>query len=315
MGWFLSSKKSKRKPRVAAGKGVGPKWDPKRTLRGLEFLGVVGLIAATGLGWQYMERVLGAYAARQRAGRPEVSQPQIELAQAPPWLSARLSEHLRRTAASQLTSDPLDQASLESARRSLQQTAWIERVWRVERTPRGAVVVHANYRTPTAMVDCRDGFHLVDSGGVRLAGPYRRDEAMRLKLPVIVGSQGAAPRSGQAWEGGDVQAGLALMRLLQDKPYFHEVRAADVSARDTRGRVVLTLLTTSGKVRWGLPPGEEQPIEPDANAKLRALASVWAQRRTINLSGRVIDVRLSNEAVFVEPAAIDEEGRGVGFVW
>lgn len=314
MGWFLSSGKGKRRSK-ARSSSLGPKWDPQRTLFGLKILGVIAAVVIIGAGWGSLERRLTAYVSSKTAGASAVNPDHILIADAPAWMSPTLVSVLQQQAASHLAPDPMEQHSLETARRALGSSPWLEQVHQVQRVSDGRVVVHAEFRVPVAVVQASDGFHLIDGKGVRLTGPYREAEVSKLGLPLIVGAAHGPSKAGDVWRGADIQGGLALIRLLGGQPFMHEIRAFDVSGRDARGRVRLSLHTSGSWHEWGLPPGQEQPIEPPAQVKLRSLASLYAQKKTIDLPGRRVDLRISSEAVFVEPVVAGDESGGRRYTW
>src|SRR5258708_37674423 len=99
MGWFLTAKKKtkvgtrKRSMTATAPKG----WNPTRTLAGVEALATVALMATVLLGWRFAESYLSDYVHRHEM--PKVGIHQIELTQAPPWLSAGLAREIKALAA------------------------------------------------------------------------------------------------------------------------------------------------------------------------------------------------------------------------
>ena len=140
-----------------------------------------------------------------------------------------------------------------------------------------------------AVIEARDGYHLVSPDGVRLPGLYRAEQLRLLNVPAIVGVNSAPPQTGRVWPGSDVQAGLALVRHLAGEPWTSQIEAIDVGRRDSRNRLRLVIHTDDGQVRWGLPPGQAQPVEPSARTKLQWLRRV-AQRHDgqIDAGGKVV---------------------------
>lgn len=329
MGWFLSKPKSKVKaskaktsPRTAA--KVATPWDPQRTLAGLKACGLVLLLIAAGYGWRWSEGALRNYVARKHP--TPVRAEQVAFVNAPAWISPLLMGELQTQAAAWLSGDPLDGRSLRKTMLSLSHNPWVTRVDRVSRGASGKVEVWASFREPVAIVEGLDGYHLVDAGAVRLPGLYVRSQLSRLGLPVIVGTAGAPRGEGEVWPGGDLRAGLDLALLMRGEPYANQVREIDVSRRDSLGRMRLVMhTTTGGAVNWGLPPGQERPVEPDAQTKKNWLANVYLQRGAIDAGGKIVDVY--GAAVFVrQPAAPGgtggpgghsggDETRSVGYTW
>ncbi len=286
-------------------------WDPQRTLAGLKVVTIIATVATVVLGWGYAERRLGSYAAQLNSSHMHAGS--VDLADAPSWMNPILLDQLRRTVANQVGHDPLDNDSLQRAALVLAANPWIEWVSRVQRTHTGVVRVFAQYRQPVAVVQGRDGYHLVNDQGVRLPGLYLSHQLNQLALPLIVGTSQAPRREGEVWPGDDLQAGLSLVLLLQDQPYWGQVGQIDVSHRDARGRQRLTMHTGGGIVRWGFPPGQEHAIEPPALTKKRWLAEVYQQRGSIDAGGKIVEV--FGPAVFVHQLPHDDETVRVGYTW
>ncbi len=306
MNWFQGKNKRKR-PSRSRSTSHQP-WDPQRTLVGLKVLALVAVVTAVVAGWGYAERRLGAYAA-------ELSGPTVyvDLTDAPSWMNPILLDELRRTVANQVGRDPLDNDGLQRAALALSANPWIERVGRVQRCHTGVVRVYAQYRQPVAVVQGRDGYHLVSDQGVRLPGLYLSHQLDQLALPLIVGTSQAPGREGEVWPGADLHAGLSLVALLQDQSYWYQVRQVDVGHRDARGRMRLVMRTGEGVVRWGFPPGDERAIEPPALTKKRWLGEVYRQRGSIDAGGKIVEV--FGPAVFVHQRSYDDETVRVGYTW
>ena len=311
MGWFLHKKKKSRYTRKRKVTDRQP-WDPERTLIGLKYLLVVMVAVGVLIGWSRAERYLAAYTSRNT--HIEVTAEHVELIDPPSWMNTVLGDELRRLVATQIAPNPFDNHSLQQAAFVLSTNPWVDRVERVQRAGHNRVAVYAVYRHPVAIIESRDGYHLVDVRGTRLPGLYLEHQIEQLTLPLIIGVAAAPRLEGEVWPGDDLQAGLSLVNLLGDQPYFDQIQACDVSVRDERGRINLTLTAnTGGRVRWGLPPGRERSIEPDALTKKYRLASVYAQRGSIDAGGKIVD--LSGPAVFVQNPAYPVPGLQTGYTW
>jgi hypothetical protein len=312
MGWFLSRTKAavpKRKKKATVGER--PQWDPRRTLVALKALASGCLLAGLALGWHWSEHQLGD-SVRQRAAQP-VASDQVQLLGAPAWMGAMVREEIVALVAAQVSPDPLDRAGIARAAHVLAGNPWVQDVEQIWRLPGGEVAVSAKFRQPMAVVEGRDGFHLVDGQGVRLPGLYLKHQASQLPLPLIVGVRASSHAVGELWPGEDLQAGLALVRLVGHEPYAHQIRAVDVSSRDSRGRIRLLLRTEKGVVVWGLPPNQEQAIEPPASQKKQWLAGVYRQRGAIDAGGRRVD--LFGAAPFVHPLTNADAEVQIGYTW
>lgn len=313
MGWFLTGRKVRGGRRVVSSSRQRHKqdaWDPVRTWRGLKILILTVTAAVVAVGWPYTERRLSRYAAAHAASA--VDPGQVELVDAPRWMNHTLQQELCRRVAGRVGGDPLNHDGVEQAARDLSSSPWVQRVNRVQRCSQGRVRVHVQFHQPVAVALGRDGYHLVSDRGVRLPGLYLRHQLERLGLPLIVGMTRAPRNEGQVWPGADLQAGISLVQLLADQPYLQEIQSIDVSGRDERGRIRLVLRTRSGMVRWGLPPGTEEAIEPDPYTKRRRLEQVYRQRGSIDAGGKVVDVY--GPAVFVhQQVTWDDHGAAVGY--
>src|SRR5580704_13015350 len=97
MGWFLPFRKRKstaRRPAARSArvrsrpaprtKASGGRWDPNRTLAGLEALAAVVLLFAVLLSWRFSESALKGFVHAQQL--PKIGPKQIELAQVPAWM-------------------------------------------------------------------------------------------------------------------------------------------------------------------------------------------------------------------------------------
>jgi len=302
MGWFLSKNK-RRGPASRSRQTVKPKpWDSRRTLKNLKRLG--GVVGVLGLlaGWQGLERYLSSEVVTRQATWADAVQ--VTLVDAPAWMNQMVHQDLCHLVADQAGCNPLDQNSLQRAAAFLSKSAWVEQVDHVRRFNRGRIAVVAQYRQPVAVVERPDGDRLVGAGGVLLPGLYMRHQRPELGLPVIAGVATAPQQEGGVWPGSDLQAGLRLLSLLGDQPYLDQIRCVRVDQRDQRGRIHLVLRTDHGMVRWGLPPGMDQVVEPDPVTKKRWLADVYRQRGSIDAGGKMVDIH--GAAVFVYPLTADD---------
>ncbi|MFW6060630.1 MAG: cell division protein FtsQ/DivIB [Phycisphaeraceae bacterium] len=311
MGWFLrrgknGGRKKRSKARDAA---VRPHWDPQRTLAAVKVLTGLGVVVGLGLAWHFGHGWLREYA---RATHSEpVAAADVIIQDPPAWMSEGVKQELRRLVAAEAGADPVENTALRAAADALRRSAWVAEgnVRQVRRLVDGRVAVEADYRTPTAVIQARNGYYLVSDRGIRLPMLYDAEDLRFLELPVIERVRSAPPTAGEVWPGADVQAGLAMVRLLADESFFDQVRAIDVGQRDRRGRVRLALLTDEGEVQWGLPPGEAEGIEPTADQKLQSLRRV-AERYNgrIDAGGRVVDLYVYGARVHEQGMQLNDSG-------
>jgi hypothetical protein len=302
MGWFLtkSSKrksKGKGKQRSAAGSFFSH-WEPHHTVLTLKLSAAAIALAGVGFGWVYGKAALTDYVSRTHQRVVKASD--VALVDVPTvWQTKGTLDRVRTLVADRIQPDPLDQPSLTAAVRALEGDPIVHRAPQVRRGSEGRVVVRASYRTPIALLEARDGYHLVDAAGTRLSPhPYYREQLSHDRLdqfPVIGWVDGTSPRRpGARWEAEHVQASLALIRLLGEElkgGLFAQIQAVDASQRDSRGRLRLKLITHRGEILWGFPPGKERAIEPSAEVKvqrLRRLASSYGGR--IDADGRYVEI-------------------------
>ncbi|MEX0653382.1 MAG: hypothetical protein WD534_18095 [Phycisphaeraceae bacterium] len=263
------------------------------------------------VGWRWGDQWLRDYAA-ERHGEA-VTAEHVVLGDTG-RIPALAVEQLQQFVAEQVSADPLDGESLRYAALELEQHPLVRRLHQVRRVAGGQVIVEATYRQPTAMIESDGVFNVVDAEGVRLPLLYLPHRAESLDLPLIVGVGANASPVGEVWPGRDVQAGLALVQMLRDEPFAEQIRAYDVSQSDGRGRLRLVLhTTTGGLVRWGLPPGQEQTVEPEAMTKIHWLRHVDDRRGSIDAGGKVVDVygagpQISQPSLTDEPASAYTSG-------
>ena len=303
MGWLLR----RARPNRTRPASPDAKWDKELTLRRLLLL--LSALVLTGLyfGWKYGHRELTLFVST--VGQT-FTLDKVRIVDSPRWLREEILTDIRRTVAMQVSMDPLDTACLQNAVSTLSANPWVESVEKIERTADGLRIA-ARFRVPVAaamlprgrehdddFLRRTDTFHLIDASGRRLPSdstgkldrPYTLDQVKSFKLPLIVGMKQAPAAAGAVWPGDDLQAGLTLMNLLESEKFASQIVAYDVAGRDTRGRVHLGLRTRDGLVQWGLTPGQEKAVEPDAKVKLHLLRGVYAHHRAIDAGGKLVSV-------------------------
>lgn len=255
---------------------------------------VIGLSGAA-IAWAVGEPRLEDYVVDRRRQEPV----EVEFVdRAPPVES--LERRLRERVRSFVSMDPLDDRSLSEAHAALEASCWFDpatiRVRRdlasgSDESPGGKrdrIVVEGRFRQPFALIrgEGTDRLvtpgaessgladFLVDADGNRLPITYLPDTVPQ--LIVITGGRAKAPAPGERWSGGDVHAGLELIRVLRDanRPWLNQVRSIEVSnfGGGDRSRPRLVLITDQGRrIAWGRPVGEEAGIDIPPYDKIRLL--------------------------------------------
>jgi len=305
MGWFLQKPKSPKRKTTRASEYE--QWSRERTLRRLRQGLWLSILMFLALGWRFGEDRLLAFVGM----RGHVMQRQhVELVDAPAWLSEAVKDNLTHLVATHITADPLDGVCLQRASKALALNPWIATVDRIRRTDQG-MRVWATFRKPVALVrlpradeasgppiQWDDRFRLVDKDGYVLPSdtlgvidpPYEMRHLRQIDLPILVDVEEEAPAAGQRWNHEVVAAGLKLILLLSKESFSDQILAYGAE-RDQRGRIRLVLRTHQrGKVRWGLPPGEENMIEDSAEMKRKKLLVLHFQKGAIDAKGRVVDI-------------------------
>ena len=313
MGWFLTKKKkSAPKPIARPVKSFSKPapWDPTRTLLLIRLAVGMALIVGLGTGWVFGERALTQYADKL-ANHAAIPPEKVKLVNTPAWMSSKLQEEIRTLAASPVTDDPLDREGLNKSVSAVRASPWVAEVKRVQRTNTGELRVWAEYRSPVAAVETEDGCRVVDATGIVLPGVYDKEQGHHLGIPLITRVANPPPTEGTRWQGEDLKAGLVLLQYLRGQPYYSQIRAFDVGDHDAKGRLRLSLLTRHGMVRWGLPIGEEQTIEPDPSVKRESIAAMQKQAGAIDAGGKIVDV--FGPTVNVSMPATDDPAPQAGY--
>jgi hypothetical protein len=264
-------------------------WTASGALALLRLSGWALLVGLIVVGWAIGRPLLRQHLAEKQQGQA----PAVALLGMPSWMPPAVMEEIQALVRRTVDGSPFDRLTLEEATQELRASAWVKSVDRIVRRPGGVVEVRAAYRVPAALVERGGRFCLVDYEGVRLPLEYDDSVLASVKLPVIRGVKAPQPSAGEAWSGGDVQAGLKLADVIVGQSLINQVKAIDVSnygGRIDRGRPHLTLVTQRGLVRWGRPPGDEQFYEPAAAAKLQSIQQVMQKFKTIDANGRTVDV-------------------------
>jgi len=231
--------------------------------------------------------------ARLRAHVRDVLQariaPQVVLVDLPPMLNRLAAADLEQS----IEPLPRDWTHPEICRElavRLSTVGWVAGVNHVRRRCDGRLEVSCRYRRPMAMIRQGDDFLLVDATGIRLPGRYIYDRTW----PLLLGVSAPAPACGHPWDGRDVQAGLALLDVMQNESFASQITGINVEnfAGRINPRLTHLALTTDqrdGLIRWGSAPGFELE-ENSVEQKLAILRENFRVTGRADATYRIIDV-------------------------
>lgn len=231
--------------------------------------------------WFAGKRPLQNYVAAQRAD-PLVVDIAWPSAEGVPTVPDAVRRDIEQYVRANVSMDPFETEGLEFAQQMLERSGWVERVERIERKPKGLLEVRAAWRSPVAVVRVGDTEHVIapDASALYLPPGTRVEPGT---LPVLINPSHSAPRDsegrilfGSPWLGGDVQAGIALLGVIERLAHRDRIDAIDLAPYRRNG--FLNLVTdTGGTIVWGAAPGEERAEEVDTATKLRHVDDVFTQ--------------------------------------
>ncbi len=224
-------------------------------------------------------RSLTARASRERAAPVQVAinWPAITDASGKTrsWMSEPIQRSIERVALGNLTSDPMDAKALQLTSEALFATGWFTETPRVIRAGRegdhAIVKILGQWRSPVAVVRRGETDQLISASAEVLPLTYSKGQS---GLRFIAGPFSPPPeKPGEAWLGGDVQAGLALLAMLQPTPVYAQVAGVDIGQYVTDKRLII-VTDTGGRIIWGAAPSDWAPSEPTASAKLQRMVAL-----------------------------------------
>ncbi|MBN1511148.1 MAG: hypothetical protein JXB13_03970 [Phycisphaerae bacterium] len=245
-------------------------------------LGVAGLVVVVGggLGLYRLERYALGHA---RFRQPPV----IEIVGAPPGVEGDILADLQVVAQASWSENTL----CRSIGRIVEANPWVRKVESVQKFADGRVVVHCDYRRPSALVQYNGLLYLVSQDQVRLPGTYAQDGGLML----IQGVAAAPPPAGEKWHAPDLAAGMTVASRLVAEPFAGQITGVLVhnyGGRVDREEAHIRLATdrAGGTIIWGSAPGEE--LEENTIAQkiailrenFRRSGRVDADRHTIDIS-------------------------------
>lgn len=277
-----TTRKKKAQPRFQALRNI--EWaSVKRGMKALAWL--IGIGCVVGAAWYGVPR-LEAHAIENS----QVQTIEINFVDPPAWVQGDLEEYLLRTIEPLLVRDPFNRAMLQAVRRDLLNTGWFERIDQVRRVREDRIDVHGLFVDPYAVVRDEHGDHLVDTRGKLLPRTFSHGQSD--KFVVLTGARFPRPgRPGMQWEGADIDAGLALLRLIEAEPWRHQAVEVNISGV-IRGEAIRLVTDRGTRIIWGSRPGEESTLEAPYERKLYYLGHFFREYGHIDTgSDATLDIR------------------------
>lgn len=231
----------------------------------------------------------------------------IKFINAPQWINGPLGDSLLRTASLQVGGDPMQRDDLVAIRAALMSTGWFDTIHQVRRVEPDLVEIDATLVRPYTLIRDGSGYHLVDMTGRLLPKSYSPSDELPamldartgLTVPMIAisGVHFERPLVGQAWEGGDVVAGLKLLNVLHLQPWRHQIVEIDVSEVLNDGPIRLRT-DSDCLIVWGGAPGSEAALELMAEGKIERLNLLYRNHGRVD-AGRSGELDITGEKVAV----------------
>ncbi|MBN1346786.1 MAG: hypothetical protein JXQ73_29110 [Phycisphaerae bacterium] len=280
-----------------------------RVMRGALSLTALAILA---VGAAYGLPVVETYV----AGLPQYQAPlAIELVDPPEWLeaNAHVAQDIVERCGVVERDRRLTPGLAKRAVDSLSHVGWIRQVHEVSIGADNVIRICCDYREPLAWVSHGGFYYLVDEEHVRLPGRYSHEEVDRDSgLLLVMGVVAPPPDEGARWEGADLKAGVKMVRLLRDKPYFDQITGVIVAnyggRLDRRASHIELATDRDARIRWGRAPGEEVD-EPTAEEKLAHLQGIWRDHDRVDMGRPWVDIQVWPDRVHV-PCATMQPGIG-----
>ena len=225
----------------------------------------------------------------------------------PVWMSDFLASQIAATIPRQ-SSSAFDHDLLVSVVDALHANPWVAEVKQVRRVfgqaPGDTLEVDATFRAPVALVKWGEYFWLVDGDGVKLPEQFTNSHVPRvvigrdgkMNIRIIEGVESPPPEPGLRWHGSDLAAGLAMVKLLYERPSADQIVSVNVANFDGRvdPREAQLVLRTkfATEVRWGRPINATDFFaEVPVTQKLDDLDKVMAQYGRVDAGQPWIDLR------------------------
>lgn len=243
--------------------------------------------------------------------------PRVVLKDRPSWMSDALANKIARVAAPDVAYSAFDHQLLVNTAMLLRthpdSAPWIKNVRSVrrayEKTPGDTLEIDCDFRAPVALVKWETFYWLIDGDGILLPEQYTQADLRKvmydgdhLNLRIIEGVGTSPPESGQKWQGGDLAAGIDMVRLLFDKPYADEIERINVAnfggRQDAREAQLVLITRYQTQVRWGRPiHAADYLIEVTPAQKLEYMAQLVRDFGRVDARHSAVDLRFDQVQV------------------
>jgi len=181
-----------------------------------------------------------------------------------------------------LSSEPLKEAVL-----TMQSSGWVRGTPQAHWTSEGQIIIDASWRIPAAAVRVGNREVIIDWDRHVLPLDYAFNESNQIYFTNV---DAPLPQVGQAWEGTDLQDGVALLRELRANDLLEQVAGFDLGRGSESGTI--TIITHRGtRIVWGGGPGRERPGEKTTNVKIERLRVLYERAGLIDGGVPYIDIR------------------------
>lgn len=245
--------------------------------------------------------------------------PRVVLKNRPVWMSDYLADQLAGLVRPRGAHSAMDRQLLQDAVLQLSRNPWIRQVHRVARRygsgPGDTLEIDCEYRAPVALVASGDVYWLVDGEGVKLPESFTDDEVERIQygrdgkvnIRVIDGVRSIPPTDGKRWAGGDLAAGIDMVKLLHGRDFAEEILRVDVSNFDRKKpqEAQLVLITRYGtQIKWGEPPATRFGVELPPAVKLSRLATIRDRHERVDAGRPWLDIRFEHVTYPIEETPV-----------
>ena len=254
-----------------------------RKKRGNTHSGAIVVLAAIGsilrspivLAWFFAIASVVVLAAmsvpKLRATRISAADVRVSFQDPPVWLDDSLLLELQDVARIHLAGAPVGREGLMQTIDALYAKGWFSDIAQVKWISSNQAVVDAMFLIPYAKVLDNYGYIYIDDQGRIL--PTRVGAIVKPNYHFITldNPEYQRPqRSGLQWNGGDVLAGINLLKRIYDKPWISQVTSINL-ARWVENKSLILVTDTPSNLIWGSAPGEERALEALVDEKIDRL--------------------------------------------